>query len=109
LAGKVAKVARYGDAGKGSPQSLCGCGCRVIVTTVEDSVSRCNILVSTTGCKDILNGKHIVRNAIICNIGYFDCELQVKWLKVNCKQKLESQLQPFMLTCSVQRMRRKVR
>merc|ERR1712025_783222 len=73
LAGKVAMVAGYGYVGKGSAQSLRGFGCRVIitevdpinalqaamegyeVTTVEDCVSRCNIFVTTTGCKDILS------------------------------------------------------
>jgi len=108
LAGKVAMVAGYGDVGKGSAQSLRGFGCRVIitevdpinalqaamegyeVTTVEDCVSRCSIFVTTTGCKDILTGKHFMQmknDAIVCNIGHFDCEIQVKWLEENCKQK----------------------
>merc|ERR1712025_639485 len=108
LAGKVALVAGYGDVGKGSAQSLRGFGCRVIVTevdpinalqaacegyevtTVEDAVSRCNIFVTTTGCKDILTGKHFLQmknDAIVCNIGHFDCEIQVKWLEENCKLK----------------------
>merc|ERR1711970_172120 len=108
LAGKVALVAGYGDVGKGSAQSLRGFGCRVIiaeidpinalqasmegyeVTTVEDAVSRCNIFVTTTGCKDILTGKHFLQmknDAIVCNIGHFDCEIQVKWLEDNCKSK----------------------
>jgi len=108
LAGKVAMVAGYGDVGKGSAQSLRGFGCRVIitevdpinalqaamegyeVTTVEDCVERCNIFVTTTGCKDILTGKHFMmmkNDAIVCNIGHFDCEIQVKWLEDNCKQK----------------------
>merc|ERR1712123_538575 len=89
LAGKVAMVAGYGDVGKGSAQSLRGFGCRVIIT-VEDCVSRCNIFVTTTGCKDILTGKHFMmmkNDAIVCNIGHFDCEIQVKWLEENCKQK----------------------
>jgi len=109
LAGKVAMVAGYGDVGKGSAQSLRGFGCRVIitevdpinalqaamegyeVTTVEDCVERCNIFVTTTGCKDILTGKHFMmmkNDAIVCNIGHFDCEIQVKWLEDNCKQKM---------------------
>jgi len=108
LAGKVALVAGYGDVGKGSAQSLRGFGCRVIiaevdpinalqaamegyeVTTVDDAVSRCNIFVTTTGCKDILVGKHFLQmknDAIVCNIGHFDCEIQVKWLEDNCKTK----------------------
>ena len=51
---------------------------------------RCNIFVTTTGCKDILTGKHFMmmkNDAIVCNIGHFDCEIQVKWLEENCKQK----------------------
>jgi len=108
LAGKTALVAGYGDVGKGSAQSLRGFGCRVIiaevdpinalqaamegyeVTTVDDAVSRCNIFVTTTGCKDILVGKHFLQmknDAIVCNIGHFDCEIQVKWLEDNCKNK----------------------
>merc|ERR1712013_49464 len=60
------------------------------VTTVEDCVSRCNIFVTTTGCKDILTGKHFMQmknDAIVCNIGHFDCEIQVQWLEDNCKLK----------------------
>merc|ERR1712121_571601 len=108
LAGKVALVAGYGDVGKGCAQSLRGFGCRVIVTevdpinalqaamegyeltTVEDCVSKCNIFVTTTGCKDILTGKHFLQmknDAIVCNIGHFDCEIEVKWLEQNCKLK----------------------
>merc|ERR1719445_1993285 len=108
LAGKVAVVAGYGVVGKGSAQSLRGFGCRVIitevdpinalqaamegyeVTTIEDCVSKCNIFVTTTGCADILTSKHFVQmknDAIVCNIGHFDCEIQVKWLEDNCKIK----------------------
>merc|ERR1712210_370476 len=101
LAGKVAMVAGYGDVGKGSAQSLRGFGCRVI-TTVEDCVERCNIFVTTTGCKDILTGKHFMamkNDAIVCNIGHFDCEIQVKWLEENCKQKtnIKPQVDRFTL------------
>jgi len=120
LAGKVAMVAGYGDVGKGSAQSLRGFGCRVIitevdpinalqaamegyeVTTVEDCVDRCNIFVTTTGCKDILTGKHFMamkNDAIVCNIGHFDCEIQVKWLEENCKLKtnIKPQVDRFTL------------
>jgi len=121
LAGKVAMVAGYGDVGKGSAQSLRGFGCRVIitevdpinalqaamegyeVTTVEDCVERCNIFVTTTGCKDILTGKHFLmmkNDAIVCNIGHFDCEIQVKWLEDNCKQKTNIKPQVDMYTLS---------
>lgn len=108
LAGKVAMVAGYGDVGKGSAQSLKGFGCRVIiaevdpinalqaacegfeVTTMDDAVERCNIFVTTTGCKDIITGTHFNRmknDAIVCNIGHFDCEIDVKWLEENCAKK----------------------
>merc|ERR1712176_1258894 len=108
IAGKKAVVAGYGDVGKGSAQSLKMFGCRVIitevdpinalqaamegyeVTTLEDCVSRCNIFVTTTGCADIITSKHFVQmknDAIVCNIGHFDCEIQVKWLEENCKTK----------------------
>merc|ERR1712088_182900 len=108
LSGKVAFVAGYGDVGKGSAQSLRGFGARVIiaevdpinalqaacegyeVTTIEDCIDRANIFVTTTGCKDILTGAHFLQmknDAIVCNIGHFDCEIQVKWLDDNCKVK----------------------
>ena len=117
---QVALVAGYGDVGKGSAQSLRGFGCRVIitevdpinalqaamegyeVTTVEDAVSKCNIFVTTTGCKDILTGKHFMQmknDAIVCNIGHFDCEIQVKWLEENAKLKtnIKAQVDRFTL------------
>merc|ERR1719391_2009701 len=120
LAGKVAMVAGYGDVGKGSAQSLRGFGCRVIiteidpinalqaamegyeVTTVEDCIDRCNIFVTTTGCADILTGKHFMQmkdDAIVCNIGHFDCEIQVKWLEENCRTKtnIKPQVDRFTL------------
>jgi len=108
LSGKVAFVAGYGDVGKGSAQSLRGFGCRVIVaevdpinalqaacegyevTTIEDCIDRIQIFVTTTGCKDIITGKHFERmrnDAIVCNIGHFDCEIDVKWLEENCAKK----------------------
>ena len=63
---------------------------------------RCNIFVTTTGCKDILTGKHFMmmkNDAIVCNIGHFDCEIQVKWLEENCKQKtnIKPQVDRFTL------------
>jgi len=108
LSGKVAVVAGYGDVGKGSAQSLRGFGCRVIitevdpinalqavcegyeVTTIEECASRCNIFVTTTGCKDIITDKIFMQmrnDAIVCNIGHFDCEIDVKWLDDNCVDK----------------------
>jgi len=121
LGGKVALVAGYGDVGKGCASSLKGFGCRVIVTevdpinalqaacegfevtTVDEAVSKCNIFVTTTGCKDILTGKHFMQmknDAIVCNIGHFDCEIQVKWLEENAKLKtnIKPQVDRFTLT-----------
>jgi len=120
LAGKVAFVGGYGDVGKGSAQSLRGFGCRVIVsevdpinalqaacegyevTTLDDCVDRCSIFVTTTGCKDIITGKDFERmknDAIVCNIGHFDCEIDVKWLEENCAQKtnIKPQVDRFTL------------
>merc|ERR1711881_76670 len=120
LAGKVAFVAGYGDVGKGSAQSLRGFGCRVIisevdpinalqaacegyeVTTIDDAVGRANIFVTTTGCKDIITGKHfeaMKNDAIVCNIGHFDCEIDVKWIEENCavKTNIKPQVDRFTL------------
>ncbi|XP_076809459.1 adenosylhomocysteinase-like [Clavelina lepadiformis] len=110
LAGKVALVAGYGDVGKGSVQSLKAFGCRVIiseidpinalqaamegyeVTTVEKAAPRANIIVTTTGCKDIITGKifeMLQNDTIVCNIGHFDCELDVPWLNSNAVEKVQ--------------------
>jgi len=107
IAGKVAVVAGYGDVGKGCAQSLRGQGARVIVTeidpinalqavmegyevtTMEDAASRGNIFVTTTGCRDIILSQHFLKmkdSAIVCNIGHFDVEIDVKWLKANGKR-----------------------
>jgi adenosylhomocysteinase len=101
LAGKVAVVAGYGDVGKGSAQSLKAFGCKVLITevdpicalqalmegyevvTMEEAVKRANIFVTATGCKDIItidHMKHMKDTAIVCNIGHFDVEIQVKQL-----------------------------
>jgi len=120
LSGKVAVVAGYGDVGKGSAQSLRGFGCRVIitevdpinalqaacegyeVTTMEEAVGKANIFVTTTGCKDIITGKHfeaMKNDAIVCNIGHFDCEIDVKYLEDNCEKKtnIKPQVDRFTL------------
>lgn len=108
LAGKVALVAGYGDVGKGCANSLRGFGTRVLVseidpinalqaamegyevTTVEEAVKEARIFVSATGCKDIISGQHFMQmldDTIVCNIGHFDCEIDVKWLNENCASK----------------------
>merc|ERR1712142_1345273 len=108
LAGKAAMVAGYGDVGKGSTQSLRGFGCRVIITeidpinalqatmegfevnTLDNVKERAQIIVTTTGCKDIVTGdvfSALPEDAIVCNIGHFDCEIDVAWLEANCASK----------------------
>ena len=57
---------------------------------MEDAVKRARIFVTTTGCKDIITAEHFSNmrdDAIVCNIGHFDCELDVAWLDANCKTK----------------------
>lgn len=104
LAGKVAVVAGYGDVGKGSAASLSGAGVRVIVTEIDpicalqaamdgfevkkmvDAVPRADIIVTTTGNKDIIRGEHfkLMRDkTIVCNIGHFDNEIDMAWLLKN--------------------------
>jgi adenosylhomocysteinase len=101
IAGKVAIVAGYGDVGKGSAASLRGAGARVIITEIDpicalqaamdgfevkrmvDAAPRANIIVTATGCKDILSEEHFnVMNdkTIVCNIGHFDNEINMAWL-----------------------------
>tara|TARA_B100000902_G_scaffold365033_1_gene385612 strand:+ start:71909 stop:73201 length:1293 start_codon:yes stop_codon:yes gene_type:complete len=105
IAGKVSVVAGYGDVGKGSAASLRGAGARVIVTEIDpicalqaamdgfevkkmdNAVSEADIVVTTTGNKDIITGKHFERmkdKTIVCNIGHFDNEIDVAWLNDNC-------------------------
>jgi adenosylhomocysteinase len=104
VAGKVVVVAGYGDVGKGCAQSMRGFGARVIVTeidpicalqaamegfqvlTMEDAAALGDIFVTTTGCRDIVRGEHLSQmknDAIVCNIGHFDCEIDVAWLNAN--------------------------
>lgn len=61
------------------------------VTTMEEAVEEGNIFVTTTGCRDIITGAHFSRmkdDAIVCNIGHFDCEIDVAWLKKNAVKKV---------------------
>jgi adenosylhomocysteinase len=104
MAGKVAVVAGFGDVGKGSADSLKGAGARVIVTEIDpicalqaamegyevkkmdDAVKEADIVVTTTGCKDIINSKHFLSmkdKTIVCNIGHFDIEIDMAWLNKN--------------------------
>jgi adenosylhomocysteinase len=106
LAGKVAVVCGYGDVGKGCAHSLQRYGCRVLVTeidpinalqaamegfevtTMEEACKEGRLFVTTTGNKDIILGEHMVHmadDAILCNIGHFDTEIDVAWLEAQVK------------------------
>ena len=104
MAGKVACVAGFGDVGKGSADSLRNAGCRVIVSEIDpicalqaamegyevkkfvDACAEADIVVTATGNKDIVTEAHfraMKDKAIVCNIGHFDNEIDVAWLKAN--------------------------
>ena len=107
VAGKVAVVAGYGDVGKGTAASLSGAGARVIVTEIDpicalqaamdgyevkkmvNAVPRADIIVTATGNKDIISEEHfrlMNDKTIVCNIGHFDNEIDVAWLKDNAER-----------------------
>jgi adenosylhomocysteinase len=109
IAGKVVVIAGYGDVGKGCAQSMAGLGARVIiteidpinalqaamegyeVTTMEEAAKQGDIFVTATGNKDVITGKHMRAmkdQSIICNIGHFDNEIDVAWLKKNRTKKI---------------------
>ncbi|MBN9480925.1 MAG: adenosylhomocysteinase [Bordetella sp.] len=113
LSGKVAVVCGYGDVGKGSAASLRNGGARVIVTeidpicalqaamegyevqTLEDVADKADIFVTTTGNKDVIRVEHMramKNNAIVCNIGHFDSEIQVAGLKNFKWDKIKDQV-----------------
>jgi len=104
FAGKVCVVAGYGDVGKGCAQAMRGLGARVLVTeidpicalqaamegyqvvTMDDAASMGDIFVTATGCCDVIRGDHLeaMKNeAIVCNIGHFDSEIEIAWLEKN--------------------------
>ena len=108
MAGKVVVVAGYGDVGKGSAHSVKGLGARVLITeidpicalqaamegfqvvTMEEAAPIADIFVTATGCCDIITEKHFSKmkdNAIVCNIGHFDIEIDMAWLNKNSKQR----------------------
>jgi len=111
LAGKVAVVCGYGDVGKGSAFSLRAYGCRVVVTeidpinalqaamegfevtTIEETLGRGDIYVTTTGNKDVITLEHMLAmkdQAIVCNIGHFDNEIQVDRLNTHPDARREN-------------------
>ncbi|MBX3437604.1 MAG: adenosylhomocysteinase [Planctomycetaceae bacterium] len=104
VAGKVVVICGYGDVGKGCADAMDGLGARVIiteidpicalqaamegyeVTTLEDVAAEGDIFVTTTGCRDVIRGEHLdamKHNAIVCNIGHFDLEIDVAYLNNN--------------------------
>lgn len=104
IAGKIIVVAGYGDVGKGCVASLRALGGRVMVcevdpicayqaameglpvVTLEEVAPIGDIFVTATGCNDVIRGEHMEKmkdGAILCNIGHFDCEIDVGWLKNN--------------------------
>jgi adenosylhomocysteinase len=114
MAGKVVVICGFGDVGKGSARSVAGFGARVIVTeidpinalqaamegfevtTVEDTLGRADIYVTTTGNKDVITFEHMSKmkdQAIVCNIGHFDNEIQVDRLN-ETKGVLRTNIKP---------------
>ncbi len=102
VAGKVVVIAGYGDVGKGCAHAMRSLGARIIVTevdpiialqaamegyevtTMDEAAPRGNIFVTATGCRDVILGRHIQamqNDAIVCNIGHFDLEIDVAWLQ----------------------------
>ena len=121
MAGKVAIVCGYGDVGKGSAASLKGAGARVIVTEIDpicalqaamdgfevkklsNVIHLGDIIVTTTGNKDIIVGEHFLKmkdKAIVCNIGHFDNEINVAWLNQNyghTKDEIKPQVDKYTI------------
>ena len=102
VAGKTVVIAGFGDVGKGSAQSMRGYGARVVVTeidpinalqaamegfevvTMDDACAYGDIFVTATGCKHVITGEHLARmkdKAIVCNIGHFDHEIDIRYLE----------------------------
>lgn len=121
VAGKIVLVAGYGDVGKGCAQSMRGFGARVLiteidpicalqaamegfeVTTMEDAAPLADIFVTATGNYHVITGEHMANmkdEAIICNIGHFDNEIEMTWLeennctRVNIKPQVDKWLLP---------------
>lgn len=120
IAGKVCCVAGYGDVGKGCAQSLRAFGGRVLITEIdpinalqaamegyevtamEEASKEASIFVTTTGCEQIIVGEHFSNmkdDSIVCNIGHFDCEIDVEWLNRNAvtKENVKPQVDRFTL------------
>lgn len=121
LAGKVSVVAGYGDVGKGCAAALRGMGSRVLITeidpinalqaamegyqvvTMEEAAPQGQVFVTTTGCRDIIRSEHFLQmpeDAIVCNIGHFDIEIDVAWLNANAKEciNIKPQVDRYLLS-----------
>jgi adenosylhomocysteinase len=115
IAGKVVVVAGYGDVGKGCVQALARAGARVLVTeidpicalqasmegyqvvTMEEAAPIADIFVTSTGCCDVVTGEHMKQmknEAILCNIGHFDSEIQMAWLTDSANGVTEEEIKP---------------
>lgn len=120
IAGKTAVVSGYGDVGKGCAAALRSFGAKVLVTevdpinalqaavsgfpvvTMEEASKVGQIYVTTTGCRDIITGEHfnqMPNDAIVCNIGHFDIEIDVAWIKANAKSvvNIKPQVDRYLL------------
>lgn len=121
VAGKVCVIAGYGDVGKGCADAMRGLGARVIVTeidpicalqaamegyqvmTMDDAAPIGDIFVTCTGCCDVVVGRHMEKmkdNAILCNIGHFDSEIDVHWLETTPgvrEENIKPQVDKFTL------------
>ena len=121
MAGKVAVVAGYGDVGKGSAASLRGAGARVIVTEIDPicalqaamegyevkrmdtAIKEADIVVTATGNHNIIMERHfkaMKHNAVVCNIGHFDNEIDMAWLNKNygnTKEEIKSQVDKYTI------------
>jgi adenosylhomocysteinase len=115
IAGKVVVVAGYGDVGKGCVQAMSRAGARVLVTeidpicalqatmeghqvvTMDEAAPLADIFVTATGCCDVITGEHMQQmknEAILCNIGHFDSEIQMSWLTDPANKVEEDEIKP---------------
>ena len=121
MAGKVAVVAGFGDVGKGSADSLSNAGVRVIVTEIDPicalqaamegyevkkmdtAIKEADIVVTATGNHNIIVGRHfeaMKHNAVVCNIGHFDNEIDMAWLNKNhgaTKEEIKPQVDKYTI------------
>ncbi len=115
VAGKVVVVAGYGDVGKGCAHSMRSLGARVLITEIDpiialqaamegyevttmDKASQVgDIFVTATGCCDVITGRHLVEmknDAIVCNIGHFDSEIEIAWLEDASHGAVKTEIKP---------------